>query len=112
MALDIVTSAMNMVTAVVNGAKPIIDDHYSQKYENEAKERSRKWLEIQAEPDEIKRANAAYAYLLLLLADAQSPVRGNGANISVPSDILDALTSNTIQLVKSQEWLANLSFKK
>lgn len=108
MALDPITAIANAIADLAGIAKPLIDSHVAQKYENECKERLHEWNALIAEN------NPAHIndYVLRIISDAGQIAGGVGENRSVPLDILNALIAIAANKIKDDELLANVQFTK
>lgn len=107
MAIDPITSIANAISDLAGIAKPFIDSHIAQKYENECKERMAQWNALIAE----NNPNHINAFVLCLIADAGQIAGGVGENKSVPLDILNALIAIACGKIKDDELLANTIYK-
>lgn len=108
MAIDPITAIANAITGLANIAKPFIDDHIAQKYENEEKERLSEWNKLISE----NNPNHINTFVLRLINDAGHISSGVGENRSVSLDVINALIAITCGKIKDDQLLANIQFIK
>ncbi len=106
MALDLPTALVNLAEGLVGIAKPYVDAHVAQKYENECKSRLSQWGALIAEnnPTHIN------SFVLQLIADGGQTAGGVGADVTL--DIVSALIAIACGKIKDDEMLANIQFTK
>lgn len=105
MALDILTAVANAISAVASDAKPYIDDHLAQKYEQENVQRIEEWQSILNMSDTDSRADLIELFAIKLCNAAGQAIGTMGDNISVPLEALTALVKIASEEIKVQQTL-------
>ena len=113
MALSTVGAVAEAVTAVADLAQPILDQHVSEKYDNELQARNQQLAGILGMPtndddEEAARADALQRYLEQLCIDAGAPTGGFGDDISVPVSFIQSLCTIANNKIHTDGELAEL----
>ena len=110
--IGMIDSLGGAVAAVGGDVKPFIDDSIAHKYENEAKERSNKFLSILSELNTDKFPDDANNFVLKLLADCGETCGGVGENRSIPLDEITSLINIAIKYIRQNSEFSSIQFKK
>lgn len=109
---DPVTAIAGAVEAFFGTVKPVVEEHYAQKYEEEHKQRIREYQNVMSLPDGDVRAGSIGTFVRGLCDSAGTPTGSlSGELISIPVEYLQAFVVNTSESIRDEQRLARLTFK-
>ena len=113
MALDLPTAILNLLTKAGEVAQPFIDESFSQKYENEHRDRIQEFNKIMGIENDLDRSHELSDFMLRLISKSGATVGSvDTRTIRVPLDYFTALISECSEGVKKDSLLNKIQFKK
>lgn len=112
--LPLVDGLLRAFAGAASLLKPVVDEHFAQKSDNEYTERIKRWQELVNQTDSPERAGGIESFLDQLLIDAGTPVRRFQVGdqlVRIPVQYLNALIQNTAENIRDTRKLAAIQFK-
>lgn len=107
-----ITEIATAITAGLGLLKPVVDEKFSQKYDNEHIERIKRFQEVMDEKDDITRSARISGFIGGLCVAAGTTVMGiPTTSIEVPVEHFAALVGLVSEGIRDREKLAKLTFK-
>lgn len=101
------------IGALFGTIKPFVDEHFSQKYENEHKDRIEEFNDILEAEDSDDRAGRLDRFIQRLCDSAGNPGGDvQGRRINIPLSYFQSLVTIASGKIKDDELLARLQFKQ
>lgn len=101
------------VGALFGTIKPFVDEHFSQKYDNEHKDRLQEFSDILDAEDSDDRAGRLDRYIERLCDSAGTPSGDvSGKRLNIPLSHFRALATIASGKIKDDQLLARLQFKQ
>lgn len=112
MSADPVTAVGNALAGFFTTLKPVIDNHYAQKFDNEHKDRINESDEILSIHDNDTRAYALASYVTRLCISAGLPAGDlQGTSIEIPLSHFRTLILIASEKIRDDQYLARMEFK-
>jgi hypothetical protein len=110
---DPVTAVANALGGLFGTLKPVVEEHFAQKYENQHRDRIGEMEEILAEPDSVDRASKLARFVERLCTSAGTPCGDvSGTTISIPVSHLRTLLTLASENIRDDQRLARITFKQ
>lgn len=112
MAADPITAVASALNGFFGLIKPVVDESFSQKYNEQHKQRMVDFQEIMEQPDDAERGALIGSFVRRLLDEAGTPPGSvSGNSIEVPVEYFQSLVIELSQSIKSEQLLGRLTFK-